>query len=560
MNSIDNRQLFSEVYLREPDARRLAVDVLQSARQTIGDWRDEYADLNAGSSRHDFTRQCLNALGIAPSPRPQKDGFTLYADASREQPTGLCLVVETADLGQAVKGDHPQAHLISELRKAHLQWGMITNGVRWRLCFASASGPYEVSLEADIDALLTTDDLADFLVFHRFFGGEAFALTGVQLGLTRFLAESDRRTEAIERHLKSQVEPILQKLCLGFVLDEAAETYSPESLQAIYQNAIYLLYRILFLFYAEARDLLPLDNPAYRVASLAALVETAHGRETEGASGSDKHSLWKHLSRLFIVVDDGDDELGVAAYNGGLFSDTEKPYLKNHKIRDEFLAPALYGLGFETVKSGHQAIDYRDLSVRHLGTLYEGLLEYRLNLVGSEPVVVRESAGKRSFVALSTAGAVKKGETILEPGQVYFADDKGERKASGSYYTPDDVVQYIVTNTVTPKLEEHREPFDAVREEVERERAIAPTPEKREQLERYADKTALETVEKGILHLRILGCTAMEFRPLPGSRNPNRHRLHHRDAEYHRMAERGDLHRASPLEAARCGADDLRGG
>lgn len=193
-----------------------------------------------------------------------------------------------------------------------------------------------------------------------------------------------------------------------------------------------------------------------------------------------------------------------AAYNGGLFSDTEKPYLKNHKIRDEYLAPALFALGFEQTRNGFQPIDYRDLSVRHLGTLYEGLLEYRLNLVEREPVVVREAGGKRVFLPISVAEAVKKGETLLEVGQVYFADDKGERKASGSYYTPEDVVQYIVTNTIVPKLEERRAEFDKVQEEVERERLVSATVEQQQQAERYADNEALKTVEEGVLRLRIL--------------------------------------------------------
>ena len=211
------------------------------------------------------------------------------------------------------------------------------------------------------------------------------------------------------------------------------------------------------------------------------------------------------------------------------------------------------------LKSGCQAIDYRDLSVRHLGTLYEGLLEYRLNLVKREPVVVRETGSKRTFVPVSIAGAVKKGRTILDPGKVYFADDKGERKASGSYYTPDDVVPYIVSNTVTPKLEERRKLFDAVREEVERERAIAPTPEKRLQLERYADKAALETVEQGILRTSHPG-SRDGLRPFPRRRRSDGNRFHRRNIERNRMANKPDLHRTARLEAARGGARDLRRG
>ena len=503
MNLITNRQLFSAVYLRELQQGHHVADAVDGARQTIREWRDEYPALDGALRRSEYIKQCLNAMGIAASPRDSSDGYTIFTDAAKVRLAGLCLVTEEAELGRAVKGGHPHARLVRELRKASLQWGILTNGVHWRLCYTGAPAPYEAFLQADLDGLLRTSEPHDFLLFHRFFGGEAFSLSDEQLGLTRFLAESEKRTGAVERHLKAHVERILQELCLGFVQDEATRTYDQESLQVFYRNAIYLLYRILFLFYAEARGLLPIGHALYHPNSLAALLETACQRQ-EGARHTDAFSLWRRLTRLFVIVDDGDEELGVAAYNGGLFSDTEKPYLKSHKIRDEHLAPALFALGFEETRNGHEHIDYCDLSVRHLGTLYEGLLEYRLNMVEREPRVARESAGKRVFLPMSEAGAVKKGETVLEVGQVYFADDRGERKTSGSYYTPEDVVQYIVSNTVTPKLVERRRPFDKVREEVEHERAVAPTLEKRQQAEQYADVEAVKAVEQGILHLRIL--------------------------------------------------------
>lgn len=301
------------------------------------------------------------------------------------------------------------------------------------------------------------------------------------------------------------METVLEKLCLGFVEDEAATEYSAEKLQEIYRNAIYLLYRILFLFYAEARGLLPIEDPAYRSASLAALVETAWQQEKQGRTGTEVDALWKRLTRLFVVVDDGDQEFGVAPYNGGLFSDSDKPYLKGHRIHDGYLAPVLCALGYEEAKSGSHLIDYRDLSVRHLGTLYEGFLEWQLKRVADEPRVLRVSGGKRAYIPQSIAGVVKRDERVYQIGEVFFAsDDKDERKESGSYYTPEDVVQYIVGNTVTPKLEERRKSFDMVREDVERNRTIAATPEERLQLERYADRQALETVEQQILSLRIL--------------------------------------------------------
>jgi hypothetical protein len=503
-----NQQLFSSVYLREMQAARAPLDVFEASRRTIAEWREEYVDLARPSVLQSYVRQSLSALGVAYVTRSQGDGFTLFSDASKEHAVGLCLLVDDSDLGRATKGRHHQVRAIRELRAANLDWGIVTNGVRWRLCHAKSAAPYEEWLEADLDGLLEASELALFGVFQRCFGGTAWSASSAVkdgIGLDELLLDSHKRTEAVEKHLKSRVETILQRLCLGFVQGDAAHGggTSRAELDEIYRNATYLLYRILFLFYAEARDLLPVEEELYARESLAQTVLLARQHQ-EGEVGADEFSLWKRLTRLFVVVDEGDGELGVSAYNGGLFSDEEKPYLKSHTISDSFLAPALFDLAFEETKTGPRAIDYRDLSVRHLGTLYEGLLEYKLNLVVGEPVVVRDLKGKRQYVPQSEAGAIKRTETILERGEVYFADDKGERKASGSYYTPEDVVQYIIGNTVRPKLEEARQSLDQELERVRREREVAANDDEKKRLERYADGRALAFIEEQVLRTRIL--------------------------------------------------------
>jgi len=323
------------------------------------------------------------------------------------------------------------------MRGAVLHWGIITNGRRWRLCHAVAAAPYEVFLEIDLDGLLRENNLSEFLLYYLFFGQQAFTTVQLkhtnaqQIGLDRFLEESEKRVDVIQRYLRSQVEPILQSLCLGFVQDEAAGSYTRETLDEIYRNTIFLLYRILFLFYAEARGLLPTQDANYQYIGLAGIVEDARLHQQEGIHDPDPFSLWKRLTHLFVVVDDGDESVGVRPYNGGLFSDREKPYLKTHKITNAYLAQALFELGYMQRKAGIYPVDYCDLTVRHLGTLYEGLLEYRLNLVSQEPVVVRENKGNRIYIPRSQAGVVKRTETILEVGEVYFADDKGSVSLAG---------------------------------------------------------------------------------------------------------------------------------
>ena len=97
-------------------------------------------------------------------------------------------------------------------------------------------------------------------------------------------------------------------------------------------------------------------------------------------------------------------------------------------------------------------MDYRDLEIRHLGSIYEGLLEYQLRCA-AEPLVIVRQKGKERYEP--AAGAVPD----VPAGQVYLVTDKGERKATGSYYTPDYIVQYIVEQTVGPVLAERTARF-----------------------------------------------------------------------------------------------------
>src|SRR6266496_2244279 len=505
---ICNQQLFSEAYLRELRAGKFPHDAIDVSLQIIREWREAYPDLEVGNHLRQYIGQCLSALHI--SYTPQQNLYILHTDETKTDQAGICLIVNDEDLGSTIKGCHHQVNLIKQLRSATLHWGMITNGKSWRLCYAAAAAPYEVFLELDLDRLLQENDFSEFLLFYLFFGQQAFThaqtkdTNAQQIGLDRYLVESEKRITVIQRYLRSQVEPILQSLCLGFVQDEAAGSYTRETLDEIYRNAIFLLYRILFLFYAEARGLLPMQDANYQQIGIDGIVEDARLHQQEGIHDHDPFSLWKRLTHLFVVVDDGDESAGVRPYNGGLFSDREKPYLKTHRITNAYLAPALFELKYMRERVGTYPIDYCDLSVRHLGTLYEGLLEYRLNLVDQEPVVVRENKGNRVYVPRSQAGLVKRTETILEVGAVYFADDKGERKSSGSYYTPEDVVQYIVSNTILPKLLERRQLLETLLVDVQREMTAAATSDEYLHLERYADQEALKTVEHDLLGLRIL--------------------------------------------------------
>ncbi|MCI0477628.1 MAG: Eco57I restriction-modification methylase domain-containing protein, partial [Anaerolineales bacterium] len=137
--------------------------------------------------------------------------------------------------------------------------------------------------------------------------------------------------------------------------------------------------------------------------------------------------FYNQLLNLFEVVDRGDRNYQLPRYNGGLFSPKSKTnqFLKEYKLNDETVGRALDKLW----RADSDPIDYSFIDVRTLGAIYEGLLEFKLQI--------------------DTAST----------GRVHLEMDKGERKSTGSYYTPDYIVKYIVHNTLDPILTEREQQF-----------------------------------------------------------------------------------------------------
>ncbi|OGA71057.1 MAG: hypothetical protein A3G81_23460 [Betaproteobacteria bacterium RIFCSPLOWO2_12_FULL_65_14] len=305
--------------------------------------------------------------------------------------------------------------------------------------------------------------------------------------LDRLLLESEDYAKELGARLKDRVfEDVFPHLAHGFVEHLRAQAGSravPQAqLDEIYQGTLTLLYRLLFLLYAEARDLFPVrEVRGYWEASLTRLKrEIAEHADDIGDEVAEKlkksyredsYAAWKRLARLFTVVDHGDAAHNVPFYNGGLFlTDPEKDddtpeaaaahFLAAHKVADRDLARALDLLSRTVDDKRHSLvfIDYKSLGVRQLGSIYEGLLEFKL-LIASEKLAITKEKGREIYKPITELDerAQERAERvgrILKRGAEYLANDKRERKASGSYYTPDQPVEYIVEHAVGPVLEE----------------------------------------------------------------------------------------------------------
>ncbi len=340
---------------------------------------------------------------------------------------------------------NPSFQMVSYLVGTRVPWGILTNGILWRLysreVSSTASEFYEVDLRVILDFLPpdcepSPEQLDQFRRWWLFFRRDAFLPDAQGKSFVQRVHEgSTLYARQISDKLKELVfEEVMPQIAGGFVAYRyhrmGVQEETPETLRQIYQASLSLLYKLLFLLYAEARGLLPINNEGYREQSLTALAQWAAERLDKGLPISDAlHATTRYdaLLNLFRRVDQGDPSLGIPRYNGGLFSPAspENQFLESHRLSDRVVARAVDLLA----RDARKPVDYAYISVRNLGAIYEGLLEYKLRVVDA-------AAGKVELVT-----------------------DRGERKATGSYYTPDYIVNYIIQNTLGPVLDERAHVF-----------------------------------------------------------------------------------------------------
>ncbi|MDQ8029272.1 MAG: hypothetical protein REJ23_11140, partial [Brevundimonas sp.] len=213
-----------------------------------------------------------------------------------------------------------------------------------------------------------------------------------------------------------------------------AESAPEASLDDVRDATLILLYRLLFLLYAEDRDLLPVNDDRYDDYALRPVRLDIGERVTNGDTfSSTAAKVWGHISDLSRIVDKGDASVGIPPYNGGLFATSGTTLLTSARIPDSVMAPALDALSFERSTGQRRYINYRDLSVQQLGSIYERLLEFE---------IVREGL-------------------VGEAGHLTVRPNLFARKNSGSYYTPDELVGLILDETLEPLVEERLKAFRA---------------------------------------------------------------------------------------------------
>jgi Alw26I/Eco31I/Esp3I family type II restriction m6 adenine DNA methyltransferase len=383
--------------------------------------------------------------------------------------------------------ENPSAQICNYLYRSRVRWGILTNGEVWRLYEREKSSAGGIYYEVNLEEFIKSGDLESFKYFYLFFRREAFLpdAGGSSFIEKVFKGSVDYATEVGDR-LKESVYDALRLLMNGFLKYPAngLDVNDPSAVKLVEENSLILLYRFLFILYAEDRNLLPCDEEHYRTYCLQEL----HRHINQNLRGHPAYmaqttGLWLHVLNLFSLIDTGFADAGIPAYNGGLFSASKYPHIAHvpqqgqtrWDIGDLYLSEAIDLLSYQRERwneAGTQHIDYSTLEVQHLGSIYEGLLELQPH-IAEEALIETLEDGKSVFRPARNIPTPRlvhgQPPRTVASGEVFLVTNRGERKATGSYYTPKHIVDYIVENAVGPLTRVAAQKVSDMRQTVEAE-------------------------------------------------------------------------------------------
>lgn len=317
-------------------------------------------------------------------------------------------------------------------------WGLCCNGERLRLMRDNHSLTRPAYIEADLRQMLEAEAFADFTALWLLVHASRFGAAGTpptDCALERWRDAGSREGVAARERLRDGVEAALLALGGGF-LSHPANGELRRRVQAgelplpdYFHQLLRLVYRLIFLLVAEDRGLLhppEASAAARRLYAEGYSLSALRRRAVRRAAWDNHHDQWEGLRIVFAALARGEKRLGLPAL-GGLFDPGMMPDLEAASLSNRALMEAIRHLAWLREDSGLVPVNWRDMETEELGSVYEGLLE----------LTPRLAEDGRGF-AFAEEALEKRGNA---------------RKTTGSYYTPDALVQALLDSALDPVLD-----------------------------------------------------------------------------------------------------------
>lgn len=367
------------------------------------------------------------------------------------------------------------------LDQSETRWAIVLAGSEMRL-YRKGGSVARQYLQVNFSALFDADRTDEWTAFWGLFRLAAFAPDDDENGrclLDRVLEASQRHASRIADDLRENIVLAVEAIIQGILDDpanhpllgpppQAGEGAGGGWLSQLFEETLYFLYRLLFILYAESRDLLPVgESVVYRdTYSLEHLRDLAE-RPLHHAEGERTYFI-ESIRTLLRMLQEGYPPPGSAvnpgfsidAFNGQLFDPRRTALIDRCRIPDRAMHAAMAELSLSRPKrrsERRERFSYAELGVDQLGSIYEGLLVYEPALVAEETVLARVKGEERW---LTRAQADENDLEIVttfdgqpiqkQPGQFILRLWGGRRKGSGSYYTPQEITSFLVKEALEP--------------------------------------------------------------------------------------------------------------
>ncbi|MBI3273379.1 MAG: N-6 DNA methylase [Planctomycetes bacterium] len=341
----------------------------------------------------------------------------------------------SAGVAGAARGSpHSVVQELLNRSDAHL-WAFVSNGLRLRILRDNVSLTRQAFVEFDLAAMMEGEVYSDFsllwLVCHQS-RVEAERPEACRLEAWSRAAQ-EQGTRALDQ-LRQGVEAAIVALGRGFqahpanpVLRDKLRTGALSG-QDYYRQLLRIVYRMLFLFVAEDRELLldPRAEAAARERYTRYYALARLRRLAEARRGSKHADLWRGVVLVMgkLGKDEGCPALALPALGSFLWSEAAIGVLGGCELANHDLLAAIRALAFVQDGKVRRGVDYKNLGAEELGSVYESLLELH-------PVI---DAGAGKFELASAGGS--------------------ERKTTGSYYTPTSLITCLLDSALDPVLDE----------------------------------------------------------------------------------------------------------
>lgn len=354
----------------------------------------------------------------------------------------LSVVAAGHDLDRRSEGSRrsPHAALQEYLNRSDHVWGLLTNGEKLRLVRDASRLSRPTYLEIDLRTIIEANVYSEFVLLYRLLHRTRWPSSSADAPaslLERYYQQGIDEGSRVREHLRDGVEVALRELGTAFVANSANEALRVSLRDgrltplAFYRQLLRLVYRMLFLMVIEERRLIfptgadqeGARNVYSRYYSLTALRHRAEVPTYD----STNLDLWQGLLCTFELFRDSTRaaQLGLAAMNGELFALESCQALEESACTNATLLHAVLQLSTFSPGAGlpRRRVNYAGLDVEELGSVYESLLEFH-------PEVVLDGAPRFELISGS------------------------ERRQTGSYYTPPDLVKELVNAALVPRITE----------------------------------------------------------------------------------------------------------